>query len=191
MRGDYPGAARAFQQSLEIEPNVNAYSNLGTLYFFQGLYPQSVTAFEKAVQLGANNHVVWANLGDAYRWTPGNQEKARKAFATALHLLGDEIRTHPDDATLQSRRALYLAKQGEARNALAAADALMTGKEKNPNNLYRLALAFELAGSRAKSLDALAQAIRNGYSKEEVNTDPELASVRRDVQFQRLMVSLQ
>ncbi|HJQ38971.1 MAG TPA: protein kinase [Thermoanaerobaculia bacterium] len=191
MRGDYAGAARAIQQSLEIEPDVAAYSNLGTLYFFQGLYPQSVTAFEKAVQLGANNHVVWANLGDAYRWTPGNQAKAREAFAAALNLLDDQIRQHPDDATLQSRRALYLAKQGNARGGLSAADALMARKEADPQNLYRLALAFELSGARGKSLDALARAIRNGYSTEEIKTDPELASLRRDMQFQRMMVTVQ
>jgi serine/threonine-protein kinase len=191
MRGDYPGAARAFQQSLEIEPDGAVYSNLGTLYFFQGLYPQSVSAYEKAVQLGANNHVVWANLGDAYRWTPGNEAKARQAFATALNLLGDEILAHPDDATLQSRKALYLAKQGDTRNARATADALMKEKEKNPNNLYRIALAFELTGARDKSLDALTQAIRNGYSKEEVKSDPELAPLRRDAQFQRMMADVQ
>jgi serine/threonine protein kinase/Tfp pilus assembly protein PilF len=187
MRGDYAGAARVLQQSLEIEPDATAYSNLGTLYFFQGLYPQAVSAFEKAVQLGANRHEVWANLGDAYRWTPGNQSKAREAFSTALNLLEDEIRKNGDDPALQSRKALYLAKEGNARTALAVADPLMTPKEKNAQNLYRLALTFELAGARPKSLEALDQAIRNGYSKEEVKADPELASLRRDVQYQRMM----
>jgi serine/threonine-protein kinase len=187
MVGDYAGAARAFQRSIEIEPNANAYTNLGTLYFFQGLYPQSVSAFERAVQLGATSHVLWANLGDAYRWTPGNQAKAREAFAAALRLLNDEIRLHPDDTTLLSQRALYLAKQGDARAALETADGLIKQKEKDPQNLYSLALAFELSGSRPKSLAALSQAIRNGYSIEEVKKDPELASLRRDVQYQRML----
>ncbi len=190
MLGDYAGAARAFQQSLEIEPDATVYSNLGTLYYFQGLYPQSVAAFEKAVQYGANNHVVWSNLGDAYRWTPGNQQKARDAFVTALHLLNEEIRARPDDAALQSRQALYLAKQGDRANALTAADAVMTRKEKDPESLYLLAVAYELAGARAKSLTALDRAIRNGYSTEEVKADPELASLRRDVQYQRMMVAV-
>lgn len=189
MLGDYAGAARAFQQSLEIEPNSTAYSNLGTLYFFQGLYPQSVTAFEKAVELGANDHVLWANLGDAYRWTPDNGARAREAFKTALHLLDDEIRAHPDDLTFQSRRALYLAKQGDVREALSTANALMARDERDPQNLYRLALAFELAGARSRSLAALAQAIRGGYSIEEVKDDPELIALRRDVQYQRMMAA--
>ncbi len=191
MRGDYAGAARALQQSLEIEPNAIVYSNLGTLYFFQGLYPQSVAAFEKAVELGANNHLMWANLGDAYRWTPGNEARAREAFDTALRMLADEIRAHPDDTALQSRRALYLAKRGDAAAALKAAEAVVARKEKNPNSLYRLALAFELAGARARSLTTLRDAIRNGYSTEEVKTDPELASLRRDVQFQRMLSAVQ
>lgn len=190
MRGDYAGAAHAIQQSLEIDPNPAGYSNLGTLYFFQGLYPQSVTAYEKAVQLGAADHNIWANLGDAYRWTPGNEQKARDAFATALHLLDDEIRKHPDDTTLKARKALCLAKYGDAKNALAAADALIPN-EKNPHDLYRLALTYELSGARDKSLTALTAAIRQGYSADEVKSDPELASLRRDVRYQQMMVKVQ
>ena len=190
MLGDYSGAARALQQSLEISPKASTYSNLGTLYFFQGLYPQAVSAFEKALQLGANDHVMWANLGDAYRWTPGNQAKAREAFTTALHLLEEETRANPDDATLRSRQALYLAKLGNAAAALAAADSVVKRGEKNPQNLYRLALAYELGSARDKSLKTLSKAIRGGYSVEEVKVDPELASLRRDVQYQRMMVKV-
>lgn len=186
QKGDYPGAARVLQRSLELEPNPIAYSNLGTLYFFQGLYPQSVSAFEKAVELGANTHVLWANLGDAYRWTPGNQRKARDAFGTALSLLGDELREQPQDATLLSRKALYLAKQGEAAEASRIADALLRD-ERDPQNLYRLGLAYELAGARQKSLDALGNAVRRGYSPEELRSDPELTSLRSDVRYHRMM----
>lgn len=186
QKGDYPGAARVLQRSLEIEPNPIAYSNLGTLYFFQGLYPQSVSAFEKAVELGANTHVLWGNLGDAYRWTPDNQKKAREAFGTALTLLGDELREQPRDATLLSRKALYLAKQGEAAEAARIADALIRN-ERDPQNLYRLGLAYELTGSRQKSLDALGTAVRRGYSSEELRSDPELTSLRSDVRYHRMM----
>ena len=190
MRGDYAGAARLLQQSLEIEPEAITYTNLGTLYFFQGLYPQSVTAFEKAVQLGANRHVSWSNLGDGYRWTPGNRAKAHDAFTTAVRLVEDELRANPDDPELQARKALYLAKQGDARGALAAADALMTRKELDPQSLYDLALAYEFAGARPKSLDALARAIRNGYPTKDVKSNPELVSLRRDVRYQRLMATV-
>ena len=189
QKGDYPGAARVLQRSLEIDPNPIAYSNLGTLYFFQGLYPQSVHAFEKAVELGANTHVLWGNLGDAYRWTPGNEQTARDAFATALHLLGDELRTSPQDATLLSRKALYLAKQGEAQEALKIADARIAD-ESDPQNLYRLGLAYELSGSREKSLSALEHAVRGGYSYEELRSDPELTGLRSDVRYHRMMLTV-
>lgn len=186
QKGDYPGAARVLQRSLELEPNPIAYSNLGTLYFFQGLYPQSVSAFEKAVELGANTHVLWANLGDAYRWTPRNQQKARDAFGTALSLLADELREQPQDATLLSRKSLYLAKQGSAAEASKIADALIRD-ERDPQNLYRLGLAYELTGSREKSLAALSNAVRRGYSSEELRSDPELTSLRSDVRYHRMM----
>jgi serine/threonine-protein kinase len=189
QKGDFPGAARVLQRSLEIEPNPTAYSNLGTLYFFQGLYPQSVNAFEKAVELGANTHVLWANLGDAYRWTPGNEQKAREAFGTALNLLEDELRGQPENEKLLSRKALYLAKQGEAAAASKIADRLIRD-ERDPQNLYRLGLAYELTGSRDKSLATLENAVRRGYSSEELRSDPELTSLRSDVRYHQMMLAV-
>ena len=39
---------------------------------------EAVPAFEKAVELGANNYDSWGNLGDAYRWS-SEQERQSQA----------------------------------------------------------------------------------------------------------------
>ncbi len=189
QKGDYAGAARILQRSLEIRQDSSVYSNLGTLYFFQGLYPQSVTAFEKAVASGANDFMVWSNLGDAYRWTPENEAKARDAFARSLQLLDEKLRAEPESAELLSRRALVLAKKGNREPALIGADALGKNRDHDPQILYRLALTYELAGARERAIEQLDLAVDRGYSTEELRKDPELAKLRSDVRYHQMMIA--
>jgi serine/threonine-protein kinase len=191
QKGDYAGAARVLQRSLEIRADPGVYSNLGTLYFFQGLYPQSVSAFEKAVASGANDSVVWANLGDAYRWTPGNQAKARDAFTRALQLLDEKLRDEPRSVELRSRHALLLAKRGDRQAAVAVADPLAKEPGLDAQTLYRLALAYELAGARERAIEQLNHAVGSGYSTEELRKDPELIALRADVRYHRMMLEHQ
>jgi serine/threonine-protein kinase len=41
--------------------------------------------------LNANNYLVWANLGDAYRWAPGRRTKATEAYRHAIQLMDQQI----------------------------------------------------------------------------------------------------
>ena len=49
-------AASILQRALEIRPTGAIHTNLGTIRFYQGRYADAVAAFEKAVELGVNNH---------------------------------------------------------------------------------------------------------------------------------------
>ena len=83
-------AAAALQRSLEIKPTALAFSNLGTIVFL-GRVPESVSAFEKATVLAPSQYVNWGNLADAYRWLPGQHQKAREAYGKAIKLVRAEI----------------------------------------------------------------------------------------------------
>lgn len=71
-------ATHMFEKSVAIKPNATACSNLGTLYFYQRRYADAVAMFEQAVNLEKDEYLVWGNLADAYRYTPGYQEKAQE-----------------------------------------------------------------------------------------------------------------
>lgn len=186
MLGDYGRAAERLQRALVIRPDAPSYSNLGTLYFFQGLYPQALEAYERAIELGANDYLVWANLGDAYRFSPGRQREARRAYTRALQLLEQESGAVTEEATVESRRALLLAKRGARVEASALAER-WAARAVDPASLYRLALAFELAGERPRALDTLAAAVASGYSEAEIRQDPELTALREDPEYHRRM----
>lgn len=189
MQGRFADASAEYQKALQIRPSAITYSNLGTSLFFQGLYQQSVTAMEKAIQLGANNHQIWVNLGDAYRWTPGNEEKAKEAHRTAIQMIRTELSAKPNDADLRSRLALCLAKSGEKTQALGEASAV-EALDRSASVLSRLVSVYEICGQRRQALETMAAALKAGYSMEEFGRDPELLELRKDPGFIKLVATL-
>jgi serine/threonine-protein kinase len=189
MQGHFAKASAEFQTALQIRPSASVYSNLGTSLFFQGLYQQSVTAFQEALKLGANNYQIWANLGDAYRQTPGNEVNAREAFMAAIQLVRDELSGNPKDGDLRSQLALYLAKSGAKREALEQA-AQAKKLDQSAEVLATLVLIYEICGLREQALGALAAALKKGYTLEEFSRDPELLEMRKDPEYRKLVAQL-
>ena len=191
-QGDLTRAAAQFQKALEIEPEASLYSNLATLDFAQGLYPEAAQAYERALELpgGANNYLLWGNLGDACRFLPDGSQRAREAYSRALQLLADPRRAAPKDATLASRRALYLAKRGDCVPALAASAETERLAETDAAAEFRLGVTDEVCGRREPALAELARALKAGYPLAEVQRDPELLRLRDDVRYHRLLVRL-
>ncbi len=190
MMDRYEDAASALQRSLEIKPAATTYNNLGTLRFFQGQYDDAVPAFEKAVNMAANNYLYWGNLGDAYRWAPGQAAKANSAYQNAIRLARDEIAAHPQDLDLQTNLALYLAKSGNKQEALARIQAVERAPKKPTSVLFNSTVVYELCGERNQALAALASALKAGYGLKEIRNEPELVALRADTRYQYLLAGL-
>jgi serine/threonine protein kinase/tetratricopeptide (TPR) repeat protein len=186
MKGDFAAGAAALQKSISIQPTDAAYTNLGTALFVDGRYRESVAAFEKGVELRPSNPLMWGNLGDAYRWTTGGQERSRNAYLRATQLLEQQLSREPANVRDRSRLALYLSKQGDTRRALTELGTIADLANRDVNTLYRAAVTYELSGNRQEALRWLGRALENGYSMRDVTTDPELAGLRGDVRYQRL-----
>jgi tetratricopeptide (TPR) repeat protein len=192
LQGDLTQAAAQFQKALEIQPEPSLYSNLGTLYCAQGLYPQAAQAYEKALELpgGANDYRVWGNLGDACRFLPEGGDRAREAYSRALQLLADLLRATPRDATLLSRRAEYLAKNGDCGLALAAGGEIERLAQADAASQFRIVVADEVCDRREAALAMLERALHNGHPLADVQRNPELLALRSDVRYHRLLVRL-
>lgn len=184
-------AASAFQRALEIKPDAITYTNLGTLRFFQGHYDEAVAAFEKAVQLGANQYVNWGNLGDAYRWAPGQAAKAKPAYDNAIRLAREALATSPDDPDLKSSLALYLVKNGDRQEALIQIHEMDRVASKPAAALFSAAVVYELSGERDHALTALSAALKAGYALNEIKQEPELVALRTDSRYQVMLSALQ
>jgi|GEM_PF-898696 len=191
-QGDLSQAATQFQKALQIQPDSTLYGNLGNLYFAQGFYQQAVEAFEKALALpgGANSYLQWGNLGDACRWTPDKKERASEAYLRGIQLIREELRSKPEDVTLRSRLALYLAKRGDRDEALKELARLETTVGKDARARYRMLVAYEAIGARDKALATLGPALREGFPSEEIRMDPELLGLRADPRYHELLATL-
>jgi eukaryotic-like serine/threonine-protein kinase len=183
--GQYEEAGNIFQAALKYdETDESALSNLGTARYFQGDYLDAAQAFEKATKLSPKNHLYWGNLGDSCRWAEGHKSRAASAYKQAIRLAREGIATTPKDAALRGYLAVYLAKSGDTRGALAE----LTELEKFPESaqgasLFQSTVVYELAGDRDRALKALERAIRAGASRLEIANEPELASLRSDPRY--------
>lgn len=182
-------AAAALQRSLEIKPAADNYSNLGTLRFSQGRYADAVPLFEKAVKLSGSDSLYWGNLGDAYRWAPGQSAKAGAAYANAIRLAKEELTRNPQDLELQAALAMYLAKSGDKQEGLAQLKSVDRSPNKTGEVWLDSAVVHELCGERDQALAALAGSLKAGYSLKEIKNEPELVSLRADARYQSLVAS--
>jgi serine/threonine-protein kinase len=189
LLGRNDDAAAVLQHALEIKPNADVYNNLGTIRFYQGHYAEAIPAFEKTVQLEASKFDNWGNLGDAYRWTPGDEAKAKQAYQTAVRLVGEEIAKHPDQLDLRADLAMYLAKSGDKQSALQELKVVEKANTQDPTILYLSALVYELSGDRTKAITSLAASVKAGESLEDVKNEPELVHLRADPRYQLNVLS--
>ena len=191
-QGDYAGAAAALQRAIEIEPRASLYTNLGTLFFYQGLYAEARQAFQRAIDkageegISTNTALLWANLGDSYRFLPNHQDDARLAFRRAVQLLRPEAQAQPDNTELRSRLGLYLAKAGEDERARAELQAALALPNLENSARVRIVLAYEALGERPAALAVTGAALAAGLELAELEREPELAALRADPAYHRL-----
>ncbi len=190
MMDRHDDSAAALQRSLQIKGSAYTYGNLGTLRFFQGRYTDAVSAFEKAVDMQPNEYLWWGNLGDGYRWAPGQSAKAGPAYQNAIRLVRESISAHPQDIELPAYLAVYLAKSGDKPGALAQIESVQREAKKPPLVLFKSAVVYELCGKRDKALTLVSEALKAGYALREVKNDPELLSLRADRGYQTILAGL-
>ena len=78
------------ERSITIRPTAQAYSNLGTIRFFQGRYEDAARRYEQALELDGSDKRLWWNAADAWRLT-GRAEKASQAYAQAIRLIERDL----------------------------------------------------------------------------------------------------
>jgi tetratricopeptide (TPR) repeat protein len=184
-------AEAMFEKSIAIKPNAEAYSNMGTLYFFKQRYADALNMYKGAIDLGEDlgesEVIIRLNLADSYRYTPGNQQKALEAYRHAIQLAQKNLESDPQDADVLSYLAICYAKSGDSKNALAK---ISEARKLAPDDMPILCssiLVYEIIDQRDKALEVLQEYIERGGSMEEVFADPELRKLRTDPRYQQLV----
>lgn len=184
---EWRDARRMFQRALDIQPSAAAYSNLGTLDFYEGHYQRAVANFHNAVELASENYRFWGNLADALYWTPGRREESAAAYRRALALAEAARRINPKDPGILSHVVDYRSMLGQSDSALRLLELLVPQVEQDPELMFSVARAYEILKKRDRALFWLGRALEAGYSRKLVEATPELADLRRDPAYRSLL----
>jgi serine/threonine-protein kinase len=185
--GQLEQAAAMWRRTLQLQPDAQAYSNLGVVYFYTGHHADSARMFEKAVELEPQNYLFRGNLADAYRWTPGEKDRAKPTYAQAIALVQRDLQVNPRDTDALGYLALYEAKYGDLEKARQPIGQALALAPKDVNMQSMAAEVYAVTGDQQKALDCLKSAIQGGYPRFELEANPELDVLRKDPRYREIM----
>ena len=184
--GKYDLAGNEFRRSIALKEAPGGYLGLAAVYSAQGRFREAAANNEKALALGPNSYVAAGNLADSYRWTPDLAAKAPAMYQHAIENAERALLINPKDAYALSSRAVYWAKLGNQVKAMEDIGKAQAIAPLDARFIYRAALIQELGHHRDPALAGLADALRAGYSFDEITREPELADLRRDPRFAKV-----
>ena len=187
-------ALQVLQQGLQVRPNWELYTNLGTVLFSKGNYLGAVQAFENAVSEKKGSpgiYLLWANLADAQRWIPAQIQASKQSYLRAIALLRPMLERSPQNFTMLSRMALYEAYAEQKQQALTRVRLALSLAPHVPDVQFRAAITHELIGNRSDAMAALQQASKLGYPINLIESAPDLLNLRRDARYQQLLINLE
>jgi eukaryotic-like serine/threonine-protein kinase len=181
----YDDAIAILKRGLALKETSRAWSNLGSAYMYLNRYPEAVDAMKRATEFDPHNDVLWRNLGDSYRQIPSRASDAASAYEKALQAATDELNVNPNNTEVLSGIALYDAHLGRRKDAETSISKALSLSRKDSDVLFTSGLVYEIIGNRNRALEAIDQAVKSGYSIEDVEHEPELQALRSDSRYQR------
>ena len=187
LEGRYFEAIRVLQHSTTLRPTEEAFSNLGTAYFYLRRYGEAAAAYEKAIGLNERDWIIWGNLGDARYWDPTSRVRAEEAYRKALMLGELEFKLNPRDARLLGYMAYYHAMLDEKEAALNCMELALVEDPSDPELFFNLAQTCYRLGDTDKTLGWLKKGVAAGISNETVRNTPLFDQLRNRQGFQNLL----
>jgi len=130
--------------------------------------------------------IVWSNLRIDYEWLkqPENAAEARRKEVPLLELT---IQQHPREAEPYAQLANLFAEEGQKEKAISNLRTALALAPNDPRVLNLCADTYEKLKDRKQAVEFLGKAIRAGYTKDELTSDPELQDVMSDPAVKALL----
>lgn len=184
--GKMPEAITMYQRSIAIHPTYMAYSNLGTAYSLTKSYTDAVDAYQNALKIDDSDWLAWGNLAFVYSWMNGMDQQAIETFEHAIELAEAARQQNSREAYVHSDLALYYAKMRQEELALQRLETAITLSPESASILAAAAEAYELIGQRDKAVELARKALSLGFSREQIQRNPELTELLADPRMQAL-----
>ena len=178
-KGDYANSETWIRHSLAIEPTHGAYMNLGTLYYYDQRYIDSIAMCRKALEIRPDYFYSWRTLAASFKFAPGYADSVRPAYEKAMELLQIKLARDPENTRNKSDRAAICAILGPRETALAIlADLETNHPELDTGAMFSMASTYEELGDRGRALDWLEKAVGKDLSFKMVDRYPALKNLR-------------
>ena len=109
----YEDAIAQLEHSIELRPDVIAYTNLGSAYFGLRNYAKAAESYQQGVKLDDHYGINWGNLGDALYWIPSRRAEAFAAYRKAIAMAKERLQINPRDADTWAIMGAYYAMLGD------------------------------------------------------------------------------
>lgn len=178
--GRFDEAIAAYRQSLILRQTPEGHASLGTALYFKGDYQGAIEAYLSGLRLAPDNPTLIGRLGDAYRQASKLTE-AEAAYTKAIETWRTQLPVDANgevtDAEGLGRLADCLAKRGQTTEAFAALRRAVALAPQNPRVSYNAIIVHLSSGNRDAAERWAAWAVQNGYNRNLLRRDPQLAGL--------------
>ncbi len=172
-------AEATLRHSLALHSTYAGWANLGNLYYLERHYQEAMNALRHALQLNADNYLVWDDLRGSCEWMK-DKNCVESAKEKEKQLLRTYVKHHPNDAVAVVAYADLLAQAGQKTQAQNYIQTALAISPNDPSTLEGVAVVYENLGNRNEAARYINAAFSKGYSRNQALSDPEAQSLLRD-----------
>ncbi len=184
---NYPQAEKEFRAAIRLDPHLyEAHYFCGRACLAQGKYKEAIEPFKSAAGVRPDDYQALGFLGSAYAGL-GHKFKATAAYTRATQVARQHLSINPGDLRSLYLGAVYCARIGRGKQALAWATKALALDSQDSAVLYNVACLYALLHRTEDALNCLRKVVRSGWRKEWIRNDPDLNSLRNNPEFQRLL----
>lgn len=181
--GNIDQAIKYTIQAIQINPSDRAYSNLGTMYFYEKDYQKSIEAYLKAIEFNQDSYLTWGNLADAYKLIRSQEDI--NAYHKAAKLAEKSIQINPNNSASIAHLAYYYANLNDRKGSMIQASKI--GSNHSGLENFTVATAYDILNDEEKTITHLQYAIDNNYPIEEIKNTPLLVNIKKSDKYKRLL----
>jgi serine/threonine protein kinase/Flp pilus assembly protein TadD len=189
LLGDYDNARDRLNRSLALAPTDGAFANLASVLRAQGKYPEAVEKALKATDLNPTEPRNWLEVGDSYSFFRGHSSEAKAAYLRAAQEQQEHLRTDATNGAGWMQLALYRAKSGSPASAIPLMKKAEYFKAGDIESQLAKARILVLLGDHDAALDAIEVCLKMGATPSQIDSTPDLESLRSDPRFQKMATS--
>lgn len=186
-QGKYSQAFAPLNKSIDIRPNLEAFSNLGNAYFQLRRFADAASAFQRGINLDDGDWTLWGNLGDSLYWSGGNGAAAISAYEKAIAIGERKLQVNPKDTTVLAFLADYNAMSRHQQKAVEQIERAIALAPADGEVRLRAAVVYNQLGDTEGCLGSLEKAAAVGYSAAAIRDTPDFDHLHSNPRFRALV----